>query len=89
MSQIVVTTEHGTKHFIDTEAKTLIRKPVEGHGWGPDGIGFGPVTPDGEVFAYDNDPEIVIGERVYFENMREWRQTSRVTKILIPSDLTI
>jgi hypothetical protein len=62
---------------------------MQGHGWGKHGVGLGQVTPDGEVFHYDNDPEIVIGASIYFANASEWRLTTPVKSIDIESSLTI
>ena len=85
MSKIVITTLSSTRYFVDTEAKTLVPQAGAGArmGTGWCGVGLGRVTPDGEVFHYDNDPEIVIGQSVYFENASEWRVTSTVKEILI------
>ncbi len=77
----IVTTEHGTRHLIDFDKHTATRQGAPGREWNGAGLGWGPVTPDGEPFHFYLIQDATVGERMRLDNRDEWRLTSTVQSI--------
>ena len=75
----VVTTYSGTQHFIDLDAKTVIRRGAPRE-WGEQIIVN--VTPDGEAFHFTSIQDVTVGKRMRLDNADEWRVTSTIQSIV-------
>lgn len=91
----MLTTLHGTRHFLDLEAGIVIRNPAEGREWSdpsltPDGMPFRIGNYEGSIESiyWDEDSQgaarahdIRLGARIHFQNANEWRLTSALQTI--------
>jgi hypothetical protein len=79
--RFVVTTRSGTRHYVDLDAQTSIRVGAPGREWKSDGVGLGPVTPDGSLFCFDSIQDATVGKSMWLDNRHEWRITSEIQSI--------
>lgn len=78
----IVTTQNGTQQHMDFDANTLVRVPAgAARAWDANGIGFGAVTADGEVFHWMDIRNAEVGKRMFLQNISEWRLTSVIVSI--------
>ncbi len=95
--RFIVTTENGTKHYVDLDLQTSTRVGAPGREWGDrlfvptEGVlsGTNPkltvreehITPDGTPFRYLTIRDATVGKTMKLENRDEWRITSHIQYI--------
>lgn len=78
----IVTTIHGTRHYLDLDNGTIVREPgPQSQAWPAEGVGLGPVTPDGTPMRFLSIETAVVGRRMLVQNAHQWRISSEIVKI--------
>ncbi len=78
----IVTTIHGTRHFLDLDNGTIVREPgPQSQAWPPKGVGLGSITPDGRPMRVFSIKTAVVGRSMLVQNRDEWRISSEIVKI--------